>query len=69
MLTPPGACSPRRTRPSLQSKDQFRAIMRRHGQVFAGQHVCHIIAGGSGGADHPDNYVMGDGGLNTSFGM
>lgn len=52
-----------------QSKEQYRAIKNKHGQVSAGQHVCHIVAAAMGGADHPDNFVMGDGGLNTSFGM
>mgnify|MGYP006149359781 CR=1 FL=1 len=36
--------------------------------VYADQHVLHIIAKANGGADHPDNYFVGNGKMNLALG-
>lgn len=46
----------------VQSTQEYRRVLERHGLIWPGQHVCHIIASANGGADHPTNYtVLGDG--------
>jgi hypothetical protein len=54
-----------KTRP--MSRDEYRRLQKRiNGPAsIQGQQVCHIIAENNGGANHPDNFVMADGGMNS----
>lgn len=40
----------------MQSRDKYRRLLRKHGQLMDDQDVFHIIAKENGGADHVDNY-------------
>jgi len=51
------------------SRAQFRDMRQRAGfPLNADQHVCHIIAESSGGANHIDNYYVAAASLNQSLG-
>jgi hypothetical protein len=64
----PAATGEYRAQDSM-SKAQFRAMRQRAGfPLNADQHVCHIIAESSGGANHIDNYYVAAGSLNQSLG-
>lgn len=46
----------------MQSTQDYRRVLQRHGLIHGDQHICHIIASAHGGADHLDNYaVLGQG--------